>query len=494
MAKRKRNTVPNGEVATSSVTTKKQKASEPVRATIASTPGSSETIQVITGCYDGVLHGLTATIGPEGKGKKRPVEFADTFLLTAHTKAIRCLAVSPVSNPIPGQRQKVILASGSNDAKINLYDLSAHPPTKKEDNDPLQHLAPRPILENRNNSELGTLEHHEAPVTSLEFPTRSKLMSASEDSTISVTRTRDWALIGSLKAPVPKAEGRPSGDTATHDGTPSGVNDFAVHSSMKLMMSVSKGERRVRPWNLMTGKKAKALSYESELLQQIGESRHASGEGKKLIWGKVEGEDEFAVGFDRDVVVFEMAGEPKCKLMAKPGTKVHQVKYFALAREGEEDAGSESSLLACSTEDGRITFSSTKREHITPVENPKKGAAPGTARTIGHVGGKEAGVVGRIKDFTIIQSEAESDTLYVVAGSSDGEVRVWTISVGELRRRVDAPKEQPVGKLVGSYSTDNRVLCMTAYLMRPDLGGRDANEEEFGDLDEDESSASDDDE
>lgn len=53
------------------------------------------TIQIILGTYEKVLHGIAATMTsqPKGHPEETLVEFADTFLLNAHTSAIRCLAV-----------------------------------------------------------------------------------------------------------------------------------------------------------------------------------------------------------------------------------------------------------------------------------------------------------------------------------------------------------------------------------------------------------------
>ena len=53
------------------------------------------TIQIIIGTYEKVLHGITASVVSGAKGHREPesVDFADTFLLNAHTAAIRCLAV-----------------------------------------------------------------------------------------------------------------------------------------------------------------------------------------------------------------------------------------------------------------------------------------------------------------------------------------------------------------------------------------------------------------
>lgn len=527
MGKRKRIAAANGDGATEVVSNKKSKAkAEPVEPkaveSTASKPSATptaseyeETVQVVAGSYDRVLHGLTATIRvKKTKGNKKTkaeVDFADTFLFIAHASAIRCVAVSPPSAPLPGHTQKVFLASGATDERINLYELSAHPP-KKQEQDALSAITPRPVLENRKNKEIGSLMHHGSNITALSFPSRSKLLSSSDDSTMAVTRTRDWSVLSTIKAPVAKPHGRPSGDTAPMGGTPSGVSDFAIHPSMKLMISVSKGERSMRLWNLMTGKKAGVLNFEKGLLQEIGEgARHLSGEGRRVIWGSVEGADEFAVVFERDVVVFGMDSVPKCRLMTGIRTKVHQAAYLSL------DDHDESTLLAVSTEDGRIIFFSTKDDHITEPEEGGK-AALGTARMVAQIGGKEDGVNGRIKEFSIVRSEADRDMAYVTGASSDGKVRLWTVDLARLvsamaidsqsaeRSNGKEDKEEAaaakkagvvskggtdrlVGTLAGTYETQNRITCLAAYLMIPRAEGAEDSEEEMLDEDEDEASS-----
>ena len=89
MGKRKRNTAPgNEELPFSAAEVKKQKV-------VLEGGATPVTIQIIIGTYDKVLHGITASI--KSHVKEHPeqdlVEFADTFLLNAHTSAIRCLAV-----------------------------------------------------------------------------------------------------------------------------------------------------------------------------------------------------------------------------------------------------------------------------------------------------------------------------------------------------------------------------------------------------------------
>ncbi|KAH8169709.1 hypothetical protein LIA77_10253 [Sarocladium implicatum] len=480
MAKRKRQAAATDSAPVKDVEpSKKSKSSAPKPAKTSKAEASpaaniTETVQVVAGSYDRVLHGFTATI----RGDK--VEFADSFLFNAHTSAIRCLAVSPPSAPTPGQGQKVFLASGSTDERINVYNLSAHPPSAKNQ-DMLAKVAPRPIRENRKNRELGTLLHHASTVTALSFPTRSKLLSASEDSTIGVTRTRDWSLLSSVKAPVPKPLGRPSGDTAPFGGTPSGVNDFAVHPSMKVMLSVSKNERCVRLWNLLTGKKAGVLNFDRRMLSEAGESRHSTGEGRQVVWGTVGEEDEYAVALDRDLIVFGMNSVPKCRVMPTKRTKVHHIEYVKL---GDE---SNTSLLAISTEDGRIMLFSTREEDIEAPKADEDGETPklGVAKFVAYLGGKDSGVDTRIKDFSVLRSDASSGTLYFVSGSSDGKARLWRVTTKELTSSLSSTKapSKPAGRLIGMYETQNRITCTAAFVMVPRPEGVEDSDDEVDDAD-----------
>lgn len=309
MAKRKRD---NQAAPSQSGPSKSAKSSANIAANPSANPNpSSLTLQIVTGSYERVLHGFTAVISPSSKSKETSspnsqVQFVDTFLFEAHGSAIRSLALSPLPKKDSPEPPRVILATGSTDERINLYSLSAAPPAVNDRYPSVPTLAGNKILENPKNRELGSLFHHSAGISSLLFPSRSKLLAASEDNTISVTKTRDWSVVSTIKAPRPKVQGRPDGDTAPPGGTPSGVNDFAVHPSMKLMLSVGRGEKCMRLWNLMTGKKAGVLNFNKELLQSVKEGRWSSGEGRKVEWNS-KGE-EFAIAFEWGVAVFGIVG------------------------------------------------------------------------------------------------------------------------------------------------------------------------------------------
>jgi protein MAK11 len=249
---------------------------------------------------------------------------------------------------------------------------------------------------------------------------------------------------------------------------------------MKLMITVSKGERSMRLWNLVTGKKAGVLNFSKDMLQQAGEGKHSTGEGRRVVWGNVDGADEFAVGFDRDIVAFGMDSVPKCRVMGTIRTKVHQFFYVPLDKEGD------ATVLAVATEDGRILFFSTKESDISKPEAEDKNLP--TAKFLGQIGGKADGVDGRIKDFVVVPSAEDASTLYVAGGSSDGRIRVWRVGTSELQG--NGKTEDAKGELLGTYETQNRITCMTAFMMIPRPEGVEDSEDEL-DEEEEESDSGD---
>ncbi|KAF2262540.1 WD40 repeat-like protein [Lojkania enalia] len=456
------------------------------------------TIQIIAGSYERVLHGFTATFpqglvtGPDStdtpkeKEVTQPqVSFADTFLFNAHTSAIRCLALAPLSD----ESSKVTLATGSTDERINLYSLSTAPPipSKNSKTSDLPTLYGNSIAENTKNKELGSLLHHSSSITALYFPSRSKLLSSAEDSTIAITRTRDWEPLSTIKAPVPKPQGRPSGDTAAPGEVPSGINDFAVHPSMKLMLSVGKGEKCLRLWNLVTGKKAGVLNFGREVIAAGGETRFGTGEGRKVAWDK-EGE-EFAVAFERGAVAFGIDCKPIAKVVPTPRTKLHQMQYLP--------SDSRPNTLVVSTEDGRIMFYDT--QSTAPQPNNAKDEDISSCMLIAQLGGPAAGITGRIKDFEILSPpDADGKSFIIISGSSDGTVRIWTISISELAAPATPAKlgegftAGQAGKLIGTYSTGLRITCLKAFVMtgKPEEAEAEAEAEAEEDIAKSNSSSS----
>jgi protein MAK11 len=517
MAKRKREAVAGGGAAKALKSRKEESASGPKQATTArkegtvnGTAGASKskvpaksmstdedtqsettTIQIITGSYERVLHGFAATIPRSlitGQGEASAPEtttpkldFADTFLFNAHASAIRCLALSPLSE----ETSKVMLATGSTDERINLYSISTAPPAVSNSQPKLPSLHGASITENPKNKELGSLLHHSSNITALYFPTRSKLLSAAEDSTIAITRTRDWTALSTIKAPIPKPQGRPSGDTAGPGEVPAGINDFAVHPSMKLMVSVGKGEKCMRLWNLVTGKKAGVLNFGRDILTAVGEGRFGSGEGRRVIWDK-DGE-EFAVAFERGVVVFNIDSKPKAKIAPTPRTKIHQMHYLP--------SDAHASMLLVSTEDGRVLLYDTSATSPASEDAGKSKDSVPSSKLVAQIGGPGAGISGRIKDFEILPlSNPNAAAFLVITGSSDGTVRIWSLDAEELKNSAEVEQDKgfsakQVGRLLGTYTTGTRITCLKAFTM---TGKPEEEEEEVVATNKDDASSSDD--
>ncbi|EED15260.1 60S ribosome biogenesis protein Mak11, putative [Talaromyces stipitatus ATCC 10500] len=435
------------------------------------------TIQIVTGSYQSVLHGFTVTLPanpPNDKEAQKEdgtskLHFADTFLFQAHTSAIRTLALSPPTSTDASQPQTAILASGGSDERINLYSLSMAPPIVSERFPSVATLAGNKILENPKNRELGTLLHHSSSITTLYFPSKSKLISAAEDNTISVTRIRDWNVVSTVKAPQPKAQGRPSGDTAPPGSVPCGINDFAVHPSMKLMISVGRGERCMRLWNLMTGKKAGVLNFDKELLQSVKENKRSTGEGRGIVWDTAG--EEFAIAFEWGVAIFGIDSTPKCKAVPSPSTKVQKVKYIDFS----EDKDGSKELLTVSTDDGSVLFYSTKE-----ASTSSDSSSIPDAQLFGQLGGRTGGLSGRIKGFEILNLSSfdkwKGNYLLVTSGS-DGVIRIWTLKIKE------AASGGLSSTLLDSYETGNRITCMVAFAMQKPQHPEAINE---SDLDSDE--------
>ncbi|KAH8991658.1 WD40-repeat-containing domain protein [Lactarius akahatsu] len=181
-------------------------------------PSLSSSFKVIAGSYERLLYGLQGTVSvvspasSELQWTLKPI-----FIFPAHVSCIKSVAASPQGGKW--------LATGSGDEIIKVWDL-------------------------RRRKEVGGLMQHEGSITHLTFPSRSHLISASEDGTLCLFRARDWAVLRSLKG---------------HKGR---VNSVSVHPSGKIALSVGK-DRTLYMWDLMRGRRAASvkLGFEGELVR-----------------------------------------------------------------------------------------------------------------------------------------------------------------------------------------------------------------------------------
>jgi protein MAK11 len=142
-------------------------------------------------------------------------------------------------------------------------------------------------------------------------------------------------------------------------------------------------------------------------------------------------------------------------------------------------AGEGQSIVAVSTEDGRVIFYDLKstvksrdgdgdnEEEEEEEEDNDEEVAQCVA--LGQLGGDQAGFKGRIKDFEVLQYKSGAP-LTIVTGSSDGAVRLWKCSVSEImgggsEQEKEGAAVRQVGTPIGTHETGRRITCLVAFVM-----------------------------
>ncbi len=188
---------------------------------------SSSTFLIIAGSYEKLLYGLEGSYPP---GSSNPT-LKPIFIFPAHLACVKAIAASPGGK---------WLATGSEDEFVKVWDLRR----RKEVGSLSQHEgewhAPFSCVASSHVMLIQLLTSPLGSITSLHFPTPSHLVTTSVDSTISLFRTTDWALLKSLKG---------------HSGR---VNHVDVHPTGRVALSVGK-DGTLRMWDLMRGRGAASL-------------------------------------------------------------------------------------------------------------------------------------------------------------------------------------------------------------------------------------------
>jgi protein MAK11 len=179
-------------------------------------------LRIVVGSYEKVLCGIDARFTVKSAEKVSPImplayfqrnlTLNPVYMFSAHTGAIKCLAANNRYLVSGGSDEVIKYTPSLIDAYNRIYDLK-----KRKD--------------------LGSLVQHNGAITALQFYSKTHLLSASEDGTICIWRTRDWECMATMKG---------------HKGR---VNGMCVHPSGKIAISVGK-DKALRLWNLMTGRKA----------------------------------------------------------------------------------------------------------------------------------------------------------------------------------------------------------------------------------------------
>ncbi|CAO3621817.1 unnamed protein product [Mucor fragilis] len=212
-----------------------------------------EDFRIVVGTYERLLFGINALWNEE----KTQVKLEPVFIIPAHTGCIRTVAIG-------GH----FLASGSTDEIIRLYDV-------------------------KKRKEYGSLGgHHSGDITDIQFHGKY-MLSASDDHSINLWRTKDWEFLKTLKA---------------HKGR---VNSIAIHPTGKIALSVGI-DRAAIVWNLMTGRKASVnkLGREEPML---------------VLWNPAG--DQYAIMFDRTINIYNVS-DAKIAATISQSSRFHSMKYF----------------------------------------------------------------------------------------------------------------------------------------------------------------------
>ncbi|KZV88192.1 WD40 repeat-like protein [Exidia glandulosa HHB12029] len=352
---------------------------------------------IVAGSYEKILYGLR----PDFTGDPHQPKLKPFFIFPAHTSCIKALAGSPGGK---------WLASGSADEIIKIWDL-------------------------RRRKEVGGLVQHDGSITYLAFPTRSHLVSASEDGTICLFHARDWAVLRILKG---------------HKGR---VNCVAIHPTSKAALSVGK-DRTIRMWDLMRGKGSAST--------KLGK------EGEVIRWSRSG--QLFAVTSHSTLDIFKT--DMSIVSSFTHTSRLHDVR-FAPRPDGAGE------LMLVAAEDKCVLVYA-----LGDAESNHASSSPLlVAKLIGHAN--------RVKSLDVHVEEASPRRVFVVTVSSDGFVRLFDLS--------DAPSTLAEGaepasiECISSYDTKGTRLTCVAFADAGDsadnaLGKRKRLQADTGEQDEDEES------
>ncbi|PFH50307.1 hypothetical protein AMATHDRAFT_145511 [Amanita thiersii Skay4041] len=342
--------------------------------------------KIVVGTYEKLLYGLNALVSTNQTQNQDPIPHSQLeitlqpiFAFPAHVSCIKSVAASPQGGKW--------LATGSADEIIKVWDL-------------------------RRRKEVGGLMHHQGSITHLHFPSRSHLLSASEDGTLCLFHARDWTVLRTMK------------------GHKARVNAVAVHPSGKVALSVGK-DRTLRMWDLMRGK-----GCASTKLGKEGEIVRWSTDGSR-----------FVVQSGSTMDVYDTSMKLLC-IITHP-SRLHDVKFCPRVSDPREE------ILLAGGEDGKLSV----------YEIPTDPDAP--PRIIAQLVGHERRVKA-VQTITIQLPPSYTprrQTTFACTASSDGKIRVFDLASlprsphSSTESNNNAPVEiEPVAE----YDTKGtRLTCLT---------------------------------
>jgi len=244
-------------------------------------------------------------------------------------------------------------------------------------------------------------------ITHLSFPTRSHLVSASEDGIICIFRARDWVSLRSLKG---------------HKGR---VNSVAIHPSGKVGLSVGK-DNALRMWDLMRGK---------------GSASTKLGKEGELVRWSLKG-DRFVIqsGKSLDIYLTDMS----LMQTITHTSRVHDLRFCKC--EGDENR----EFLLVAGEDKKVVVYDTAGGDDTSL--------PIVGELVGHQNRVKAVDIITVSLPSSAPSTQTTSTTLACTISSDGWIRVFDLASLSTSKTGTAVQLQSMGE----YDTKgSRLTCLT---------------------------------
>ncbi|KAG2061657.1 WD40 repeat-like protein [Suillus hirtellus] len=331
--------------------------------------------KVIAGSYEKLLYGFDGSVSLDEVNDGYKFELKPIFIFPAHVSCVKAVAASPNGGKW--------LATGSADEVIKVWDL-------------------------RRNKEIGGLMHHEGSITQLQFPSRSHLLSASEDGTLCLFHARDWVVLRTLKG---------------HKGR---VNSTAVHPSNKVALSVGK-DNTLRMWDLMRGKGSASTKLGKE-----GETVRWSATGSSFVVQSQNTIDLFTV----DMVLRHTITHP---------SRIHTIRFSKRVNGSGE-------LLLVGAEDKKLS--------IYDIPDDPEKMPTVIAEMTGHSNRVKAVEILPLALPRSTKANASLSTIILCTVSSDGKIHIYDLA--------SLPADQKAGSEtlqippVAEYDTKGtRLTCVT---------------------------------
>ncbi|KAK2464005.1 hypothetical protein APHAL10511_003949 [Amanita phalloides] len=357
--------------------------------------------KIIGGTYEKLLYGLDVCVSASNDDRLQ-FTLSPIFAFPAHVSCIKAVAASP--------RGGKWLATGSADEIIKVWDL-------------------------RRRKEVGGLMHHQGSlrfptfgpallpdarspppppltgsITHLHFPSRSHLLSASEDGTLCLFHARDWTVLRVMK------------------GHKARINAVAIHPSGKVALSVGK-DRTLRMWDFMRGK-----GVASTKLGKEGETVRWSTDGSVFV---------VQSGCTMDIYDVAM----KLLHTITHPSRLHDVQFSTRA-------SGQGQLLLAGAEDKRLAIYQISQDPTTPPYL--------IAEMIGHerrVKAIQTIAIQLPPALASLDPLKRKTTVVVCTVSSDGKIRVFDLASLPLP---EEGKEGPVqiGPLAEYDTKGTRLTCI----------------------------------